>query len=242
MSKDVFVSLVAGLLVFVSLVAGLLIFICWKLTIRVGKYVCIAMECDDLIDQLLTEMPAQPPTVTPTADPSAGEDGEIAKKRQRLAALAMGGQSQQYLGKTMSADQIEGLSPDELEKLYARYEARLGASMTKTIGSTVIQLYSIVAGRVLPIPKDHQALLVADLEADPFVSHALNTATCELYHRYGMWLAPITAMLSTFKHCRPAFKQTVEHCLANNDNGDYRGNDAADTSGGCRLANARESD
>jgi hypothetical protein len=234
--------------IFISLAAGLLVFIGWELTIRVGKYVCIVMECDDFIDQLLeVEKQAQPPEskAAPIAAPSSLKDGEIAEKRQRLAALAMGGQSQQYLGKTMSADQIEDLSPDGVEKLYARYEARLGASMTKTIGSAAIQLYCIAAGGVLPIPKDRQALLVADLEADPFVSHALNTATCELYHRYGMWLAPITAMLSTVKHCRPASKQMssiVEHCRADNENGDYGGADGADTSGGCRLANARESD
>ena len=39
-------------------------------------------------------------------------------------------------------------------------------------------------------------------ESDPFVGHALSCATCELYHRYGMFLAPLTAALTTLKHCQ----------------------------------------
>ena len=44
--------------------------------------------------------------------------------------------------------------------------------------------------------------LIADLEGDPFVGHALSSAICELYHRYGMFLALLTAALTTIKHCQ----------------------------------------
>ena len=44
-------------------------------------------------------------------------------------------------------------------------------------------------------------LLVADLEQDPFVSSAIQTACYELYYRYGMYLASLTAALTTAKHC-----------------------------------------
>ncbi len=43
----------------------------------------------------------------------------------------------------------------------------------------------------LPIPLENYPKLVADLEVDPFVEHALSAATCELYHTYGMFLAPL---------------------------------------------------
>jgi len=46
-----------------------------------------------------------------------------------------------------------------------------------------------------------QPELVADLEQDPFVSSALQTACCELYYRYGMYLAPLTTAVTTVKHC-----------------------------------------
>jgi hypothetical protein len=50
---------------------------------------------------------------------------------------------------------------------------------------------------LLPIPPENQPTLVADLEADPFVGHALSSATCEQYHHYGMYPAPLTAALTT---------------------------------------------
>ena len=44
---------------------------------------------------------------------------------------------------------------------------------------------------VPPIPAENQPGLIADLEGDPFVRHVLRSATCELYHRYGMFLASL---------------------------------------------------
>lgn len=61
----------------------------------------------------------------------------------------------------------------------------------------------------LPIPAGNQSGLTADLEGDPFVGHALNSATCELYHRYGMFLASLTAALTTMKHCQFGHKCPV---------------------------------
>ena len=119
----------------------------------------------------------------------------LRKHRERLAALVGGGEAKQYLGKAFT---LEALDDAKIEKLYARYEARLGAAMTKTLGSAALQLYAIF----FPIPAENQPALVADLEADPFVGSALSNATCELYHRHGMFLSPLTAALTTMKHCQ----------------------------------------
>lgn len=175
------------------------------------------MECDDLIDELLAADSPEPnidagntyseaigDCSVGTAASSAAESVAVAcdRKRERLAALAAGGHAKQYTGKTISADQIDSMSDAEIERLYARYEARLGAAMTKTLGQAVLQLYSGMAGMLLPIPEENRPKLVADLEEDPFVGHALSSATCELYHRYGLYLAPLTAALTTAKYCR----------------------------------------
>ena len=72
--------------------------------------------------------------------------------------------------------------------------------MTKTLGSAALQLYVGVTAMFLPI--ENQPGLIEDVESDPFVGHALSSATCELYHRYGMYLAPPTATLTTLKHCQ----------------------------------------
>lgn len=223
--------------------AVLLVFI----TIRLGRYVTIAMECEELIDQLLDDAPPEPRAVARRShnDSHEGEapancpEGDRQGQRQRLAALAMGGQSKRYIGKEISADQIDRLSDEDIDKLYARYEARLGASMTKTLGSAVLQIYTMTASRFLPIPADKQPLLAADLEADPFVGHALNTITCELYHRYGMYLAPVTAMLSTFKYCEHKFASTEDDGGTYHSNGGNTGHGGGAAKGG---SDTREGD
>lgn len=122
--------------------------------------------------------------------------------RERLAALCAGGRARQYLGKALSVDQVDNMEEGEVEKFYGRYEARLGAAMTKTLGTAALQLYTTVASMFLPIPPEEQPELLAELEADPFVEHAVSSATCEMYHRFGMYLAPVTAALTTLRHCR----------------------------------------
>lgn len=171
------------------------------------------MQMDELIDELLeADTQAGQPVIAATIGCSAATDvvaslspppgRQVDAHRERLAALAAGGQARQYLGKGLSADQIDSLDEDEVEKLYARYEARLGARMVKTLGQAALQLYAGAASMFLPIPQENQPALVADLETDPFVGHALSSATCELYHRYGMFLAPLTAAITTARHCQ----------------------------------------
>jgi len=65
------------------------------------------------------------------------------------------------------------------------------------------------------LPPSRQPELVADLEQDPFLSSALQSACCELYYRYGMYLAPLAAALTTAKHCDWKF---VEQTVEDNDN------------------------
>ena len=72
------------------------------------------------------------------------------------------------------------------------------------------------------LPIENQPGLIADLESDPFVGHALCSATCEIYHRYGMFLAPLTAALTTLKHCQ------FGHCCSV---GVHNGGDEAGESG-----------
>ena len=72
--------------------------------------------------------------------------------------------------------------------------------MTRTLGEAFIQIYVGTAALLLPV--ESQKALVGDLEKDPFVEHMLNSATCELYHRCGKFLAPLAMLLTTVKHCR----------------------------------------
>ena len=39
-----------------------------------------------------------------------------------------------------------------------------------------------------------------DLDNDPFLNSALQRFTCDLYYRYGFWIAPLSVGMITYKH------------------------------------------
>ena len=119
-------------------------------------------------------------------------------KRERLSAIVAGGGSRQYLGREVQLSDIDKMSTKEIDKLYCRYEARLGASMTKTLGNSFINLYVMGVARYFNVTNPPK--LIEDLEEDPFINHALTSICCELYYKYGMYLAPFTAMLTTARY------------------------------------------
>ena len=116
--------------------------------------------------------------------------------------IKQGGMGYLLTEKHLTASHIEELDDSEIERLYARYEARLGAAMTKTLGSAALQIYAEVVSMFLPIPAENQPGLISDLKGDPFAGYALSSATCELYHRHGMFLAPLTGSLATIKYSK----------------------------------------
>lgn len=154
-------------------------------------------------------------------------------KRERLIALIAGGRAKHYLDKDLSIDKIETMKPGEIDKLYSRYEARLGAEITKSLGNTIIQLYSQAASMYLPI--DDQSKLTTDLKGDPFLGHALNSLTCELYHKFGVYLAPLTTALTTIRHME--IKNSSKY--RNNDDGGRNEVDCY-AGGGSRSAEGEE--
>ena len=133
-----------------------------------------------------------------TEQSSTDESKQQETKKERLSAIVAGGGSRQYLGKDIQLTNIDSMPPDEINKLYCRYEARLGASMTKTLGNSFINLYVMGVSKYFNVTNPPK--LIEDLEEDPFINHALTSACCELYYRYGMCLAPFTAILTTVRH------------------------------------------
>ena len=85
-----------------------------------------------------------------------------------------------------------------------------------------------------PIPAENQPGLIADLQGDPFVWHALSSTTCELYHRYGMFLAPPTAALAIIKHCQFGHRRPA----VINDGNEADGGETADISGEAARRNS----
>ena len=98
--------------------------------------------------------------------------------------------------------------------------------MTKTLGSAALQLYAGMVSMFLPFPAENQPGLN--------VGHTLSSANCELYHRYGMFLAPLTAALTSIKHY-----QFGHRCPAViNDGNQADGGEPASSSDGMARSNS----
>ena len=103
-----------------------------------------------------------------------------------------------YLGKVYTEDQLAKLNEEEVEKLFNNYEAKLSGQMVKSLGHLIINMYSMGACAVLGIT--NQDVFSEDLENDPFLNSALQRATCELYYRFGSFLAPLIVGIITSRH------------------------------------------
>ena len=76
--------------------------------------------------------------------------------------------------------------------------ALISGQMVKSLGCSVINMYSMGACAALGI--SNQDALSEDLENDPFLNSALQRFACELYYRFGLFLAPLSVGLITSRH------------------------------------------
>ena len=85
-----------------------------------------------------------------------------------------------------------------MDKLFSNYEAKLSGQMVNSLGKSIIIMYSMGGCAALGI--SNQDVLSEDLENDPFLNSALQRFTCELYYRFGSFLAPLSVGLITSRH------------------------------------------
>ena len=119
-------------------------------------------------------------------------------KRQKLLECVLTRKSKLYLGKVYTEEQVKKLGDEEVDKLFNNYEAKLSGQMAKSLGKSIINMYSMGACAALRI--SNQDELSEDLENDPSLSSALQRFTCELYYRFGSFLAPLSVGLITSRH------------------------------------------
>ena len=119
-------------------------------------------------------------------------------KRQKLLKCILTRSSKLYLGKVYTEEKIKELNEEEVEKLFNNYEAKLSGQMVKSLGRSIINMYSMGACSALGIT--NQDALSEDLENDPFLNSALQRFTCELYYRFGSFLAPLSVGIITSRH------------------------------------------
>ena len=131
------------------------------------------------------------------------EDNDIREKRERLVACVLYGNSKMYLGKEYTEEQINEMDYNSIDTLLNRYESILSAQMTKSLGKSIINLYSNVACSVIGV--SNQQELSTDLESDPFLNTALQRFTCDLYYCFGALLGPVSVGIITGKHYAKKF-------------------------------------
>ena len=127
-----------------------------------------------------------------------GETPQSDTKHQKLLECVLTGNSKLYLGKVYTEEKIKELSEEEGEKLFNNYEAKLSGQMVKSLGKSIINMYSMGACAALGI--SNQDALSEDLENDPFLNSAIQRFTCKLYYRFGSFLAPLSIGIITSRH------------------------------------------
>ena len=100
--------------------------------------------------------------------------------------------------KVYTEDQINKLSEEEVDKLFNKYDVKLSGQMVKSLGCSIINMYSMGACAVLGI--SNQDALSEDLESDPFLNSTLQRFTFELYYRFSSFLVPLNIGLITSRH------------------------------------------
>ena len=124
------------------------------LYIRIKKYFPILKMAEELISNLGYHE-------TPQSD----------TKHQKLLECVLTGNSKLYLGKVYTEEQLAKLNEEEVEKLFNNFEAKLSGQMVKSLGKSIINMYSMGACSVLGIT--NQDALSEDLENNPFLNSAL---------------------------------------------------------------------
>ena len=126
------------------------------------------------------------------------EESDVRDKRERLVACVLSGNSKTYLGKGYTEQQINEMDCTDVNTLLNRYEFVLSAQMTKSLGKSIINLYSNLACSVLGV--GNQQELSTDLESDPFLNTAMQRFTCDLYYCFSALLAPVSVRIIIGKH------------------------------------------
>ena len=136
-------------------------------------------------------------------------------KHQKLLECILTGNSKLYLGKVYTEEQLEKLNEEEVGKLFNSYEAKLSGQMVKSLGCSIIDMYSMGACAALGIT--NQDALSEDLENDPFLNSALQRFTCELHYRFGSFLALLSIGIITSRHYLSECNKNGEQTIGDNE-------------------------
>ena len=158
---------------------------------------CLLCTLFPLIFYLYARVKRYLPLLKMAEEIFSGYDAQSDTKHQKLLECVLTRNSKLYMGKVYTEDQLAKLS-EEVEKLFNNYKAKLSGQMVKSLGRSIINMYSVRACAALGIT--NQDALSEDLENNPFLNSALQRAICELYYRFGSFLAPLSVGIIMSRH------------------------------------------
>ena len=140
------------------------------------------MTLPDQIDQILLQAFLQS-QVDAVASNSLLADVQPAdnKMKEKTVQVVASGKSKRYLGKVMTTKEIQELNDEEIQKLYARYEALLGGLITNKLKLHMCYAYSRAVSFICPtlnFKVADIAGLTTSLSEGPFIDLALCSLTC----------------------------------------------------------------
>ena len=83
------------------------------------------------------------PILKMAEDILSGYDAQSDKKHQKLLECVLTGNSKLYLGKVYTEEQLAKLREEKVEKLFNNYETKLSGQMVKSLGKSIINMYSM---------------------------------------------------------------------------------------------------
>jgi hypothetical protein len=123
---------------------------------------------------------------------------DIHNKKERLYQLIGTGNTKKYLGKQLTVEEVQSFTPEEINDYCARYQSSFGAKMAKSIGKSLISMYTKTINYFFKV-KDID-FLSEDLTNDPIVSNTIGSISCALYYRFGNLLGPVAVALISANH------------------------------------------
>ena len=144
---------------------GLTCYAYYKLK-KIFYLISIVMD-SEILDQLTdlgrdvnSEFPKPKRGCKKKADPKMNglEDNDVRDKRERLVACVLSGNSKMYLGKEYTEQQINEMDYNSINTLLNRCKSVLSAQMTKSLGKSVINLYSNLACSLLGVGNQFQSI------------------------------------------------------------------------------------
>ena len=113
---------------------------------------------------------------------------------QKAGCSCIHRQNKEVLGSQLSHEQVKGLTDDEAEKFYKRYEAYIGSKTTETLLQRIFMLASKAIGMVVKVDD------VEALQKDFVINSTFSSVAGNMALRSGRLLAFGNAALITAKH------------------------------------------